>query len=312
MYFKAPNPPHGASITYFVKDVPKTDKEIRQEKEKTLFEKGEKIPQPSYEALQAEEKEIKPYLIFTISDESNNVVRQLFKSASKGVNRIYWNYTYSGFSPVNATKFDPLSTGRNGIQAMPGNYIVSLAMYTKGEIKELAGPVQFTCKPLEIVTFPSTDNTAKLAWLKEASEYARTVYGTMNYTGELLSRVNAVMQALQAAPASTAEMKKEASRIISEIEAVQYRFRGPEAKASSEEIPPTDVPLADRLNEIAITSYSQSGNISHIAKDQLTILKTEFPPVLERVTRAGEDIRKLETQLDAIKAPWTPGRVPKL
>ncbi len=35
--------------------------------------------------LQAEEKEIKPYLIFTITDESNNVVKQIYKSASKGV-----------------------------------------------------------------------------------------------------------------------------------------------------------------------------------------------------------------------------------
>lgn len=312
MYYKAANPAYGAAITYFIKDVPKTDKSLRQEKEKELYEKSEKIPQPSYEALQAEEKEIKPYLVFSITDENNNLVKQIFKSAGKGVNRVSWNYTYSGLSPVSTTKFDPVSTGRNGIQAMPGTYKVSMSMYAKGEFKELAGPVSFNCKPLDIVSFPSTDNTAKLIWLKEASEYARTIYGTMNYNSELLNRVNAIMQALQNTPASTQEMKKEAARLISELEAVAFRFRGPEAKASSEEIPPTDVPLGDRLNEIAITSYNMSGNISKIAKDQLTILKTEFPPVLEKVKKAWEDMQKLENQLDAIKAPWTPGRVPKL
>jgi photosystem II stability/assembly factor-like uncharacterized protein len=311
-YFKAANPSYGATVTYYVKDVPETNKAIRQKKEKELFEKGEKIPQLSYETLQAEEKEIKPYLIFTITDESNNLVKQIFKSASKGVNRVNWNFTYSGFSPVSTTKFDPVTTGRNGIQAMPGTYKVSLSMYAKGEIKELAGPVSFICKPLDIVTFPSTDNNAKLNWLKEASEYARTVYGTMNYNNELLGRANAIMQALQNTPASTQEMKKEAARLISELEAVAFRFRGQEAKASSEEIPPADVPLGDRLNEIAITSYSTSSNISQIAKDQLTVLKSEFPPVLEKVTRIWEDMQKLEKQLDAIKAPWTPGRVPKL
>ncbi|MBG0858937.1 MAG: hypothetical protein IQL11_05495, partial [Bacteroidales bacterium] len=72
------------------------------------------------------------------------------------------------------------------------------------------------------------------------------------------------------------------------------------------------VPLSDRLNEIAITSYSLSGNISQIAKDQLTILKSEFPPVHTRVIKAGEDLQTLEKQLDAIGAPWTPGRVPRL
>ncbi|MCJ7447026.1 MAG: YCF48-related protein [Bacteroidales bacterium] len=311
-YFKADNPPYGASITYFIKEVPKTGKAIRQEKEKALFEKGEKIPQPDYLTLQTEEKEIKPYLIFTITDENNNVVRQIFKSASKGVNRVNWNFTYSGFSPVTTTKFDPLSSGRNGIMAMPGTYKVSLAIYAKGETKELSVPVSFTCKPLDIVTFPATDNQAKLTWLKEASDYARTIYGTLNYTNELLSKANAVMQALQLTPASTSEMKKEAGRLISELESVIFRFRGPEAKASSEEIPPTDVPLYDRLNEIAITSYSLSSNISQIAKDQLIVLKSEFPPVLARVTKAGEDLQRLEKQLDAIGAPWTTGRVPKL
>jgi uncharacterized protein YoxC len=195
---------------------------------------------------------------------------------------------------------------------MPGTYKVSMSMYAKGEFKELAGPVSFICKPLDIVTFPSTDNNAKLNWLKEASEYARTVYGTMNYNNELLERANAIMQALQNTPASTQEMKKEAARLISELEAVAFRFRGQEAKASSEEIPPTDVPLGDRLNEIAITSYSTSSNISQIAKDQLTVLKSEFPPVLEKVNKIWEDMQKLEKQLDDIKAPWTPGRVPKL
>jgi photosystem II stability/assembly factor-like uncharacterized protein len=312
MYFKAKNPEYGAAIYYFVKEVPETLKSIRQKKEKDLFEKGEKIPQPSYEDLQAEEKEIKPYLIFTITDESNNVVKQIYKSAGKGVNKVTWNYTYSGVSPVNTTKFDPLSTGRNGIMAMPGTYRVSMAMFAKGEIKELAGPVSFICKPLDIVTFPSTDNNAKLAWLVEASDYARTIYGTMNYTNDLLNRANAVAQALQNTPASTIEMKKEASRIIRELEEINFRFRGQPAKASSEEVPPAEVPLSDRLGELAINSYNQSGNISQIAKDQLKILRDEFPPVLERATKAGDDLQKLEKQMDAIKAPWTPGRVPRL
>lgn len=311
-YFKAKNPPYGANIYYYVKEVPETAKSIRQKKEKELFEKGEKIPQPSYEELQAEEKEIKPYLIFTITDESNNIVQQIFKSASKGMNSITWNFTYSGFSPVSTTSFNPLGSSRNGIMAMPGTYKVSLSIYAKGELKELAGPVAFSCKPLDIVTFPSTDNRAKLAWLKEASDYARTVYGTLNYTNELKDRANSVAQALHNTPASTPDMRKEAERLIAELENIIFRFRGPSARASSEEIPPADVPLSNRLNRIAMTSYSQSGDISQIVKDQLTVLKSEFPPVLERAKKAGEDLQKLEKQLDDIKAPWTPGRVPKL
>ena len=66
-YFKSPNPEFGATITYFVKDVPKTAKAIRQEKEKALFEKGEPIPQPSIEDLECRGKRDK-----TLSDIHNN------------------------------------------------------------------------------------------------------------------------------------------------------------------------------------------------------------------------------------------------
>ena len=76
MYYVADNPPFGATITYYVDTVPKTDRDLRKEKEKKLFEKGEFIPQPSARDLSLEEREIKPYLIFTITDDEGNVIRK--------------------------------------------------------------------------------------------------------------------------------------------------------------------------------------------------------------------------------------------
>jgi photosystem II stability/assembly factor-like uncharacterized protein len=323
MYFKAPNPDFGATFTYFVKEVPKTAEALRHEKEKALFAKGEPIPQPSIAELDAEAKEEKPYLVFTITDESNNVVKRLYKSASKGVNRITWNFTYESLSPVTTTKYEPVSSGGprgrrgyggggRGIQAMPGTYKVSMAMVAKGETRQLSEPVPFVCKPLGLATFPATDLKAKYAWIGEASEFARTMFGTISYTSELVDQVNAVMQAIHQTPLATPEMMKEAERINNELEDIQFKFNGPKAKASSEELPPVDVPLTDRLGEMASSTYGSSGDITTTAKQQLEILKNEFPPILERVKKAGEDLQKLGKQLDAIKAPWTPGRVPEL
>ena len=83
----------------------------------------------------------------------------------------------------------PVTGGRRGgggIQAMPGTYKVSMSMFSKGEIKELAGPVPFICKPLGLATFPATDLKAKYAWIGEASDFSRKMYGTMSYTSELV------------------------------------------------------------------------------------------------------------------------------
>ena len=317
MYFKSPNPEFGATFTYYVKEVPKVAKSIRQEKEKALFEKGEPIPQPSITDLDAEAKEIKPYLIFTVTDESNNVVKRMYKAASKGVNRIVWNFTYESISPVTATKYDPIGEtggrrGGGGIQAMSGNYKVTMSLFAKGEIKELTGPVPFVCKPLGLSNFTVTDLKAKYSWIEEASAFSRSMYGTMSYTSELVNKVNAVMQAIHQTPGASDGLMKEAERINDELEKIMFIFNGPEAKASQEELPPMNMPLSLRLSEMASASYGTSGDIMTIGKEQLDILKSEFPSVLERVKKASDDLQKLDKQLDAIKAPWTPGRVPVL
>jgi hypothetical protein len=316
MYFKAPNPEFGSTFAYFVKDVPKTAKALRQEKEKALFEKGEPIPQPTITDLDAENKEIKPYLIFTITDEDGNIIKKMYKSADKGVNRITWNFTYEPINPVTTLKYDPL--GANiprrdaGIQVMPGNYKVSLSIFAKGETRELVAPVSFICKPLNLATFPSTNLKAKYAWISEATDFSRSMYGTISYTTELVNKTNAIMQAIHETPGASPEMMKEAGRINDELNKIIFIFNGPQAKASEEELPPMDMPLTSRLSEMASASYGTSGDITTIAKDQLDILKVEFPPIMERVKRAGQDLQNLDKQLDAIKAPWTPGRVPSL
>lgn len=315
-YFKSPNPEFGATFTYFVKDIPKTAKSIRQEEEKALFEKGEPIPQPSPEELKTEANEIKPYLIFTITDASNNIIKKIYKSASKGVGRVTWNFTYEGNSPVTTTKFDPLADGGRrrggGISAMPGSYKVSMAINANGEIKALSEPVSFICKPLNLSTFTVTDLNGKYAWLREASEFSRTINGTISYTNELSEKVNSIMQVIHQTPAASSEIVNEAKRIDNELDNILFIFNGLPAKASQEEIPPTDMSLNQRLGEMASASYGTSGDISVIGKQQLEILKAEFPPVLERVKKAGEDLLKLDKQLDGLKAPWTPGRVPVL
>jgi hypothetical protein len=127
-----------------------------------------------------------------------------------------------------------------------------------------------------------------------------------------LNKVNAIMQAIHQSPGASAEMMNEAVRINKELEAIMFLYNGPVAKASSEEIPPVDVPLSDRMSEMASGTYGSSGDVTAIAREQLEILKAEFPPVLERVKKAGADLQLLDKQLDSVKAPWTPGRIPIL
>jgi photosystem II stability/assembly factor-like uncharacterized protein len=320
MYFVSDNPPYGATITYYVDTVPKTDRDLRKDKDKKLFEKGEFIPQPTAKELSLEEREIKPYLIFTISDDEGNVIRKLYKSASKGVGRITWNFTHAGYQPVRAAeKFNPVPEtgersrwGGGGISVMPGKYFVSMALYAKGEVKELAGPEPFICKPLDIVTLPVTDSEAKEKWTKEMTAFAKTAYGAISYAAELDGKVNTIMQTIHQTTEAPASLMQEAVALSDEMNEITYLIRGISVGASTEETPPSPASLSARLSTMSRSLYGNSGDISGIADQQFQVLKKEFPVLLGRIQKAGAAVDALNAKLDEIKAPWTSGRVPKL
>ncbi len=86
------------------------------------------------EELRAEEDEVKPHLIFTITDKDGNVVRKLSKGISKGINRINWDLRYASTRPINIDdgKYDPTSMGGSGMLALPGTYYISMSQVVKG------------------------------------------------------------------------------------------------------------------------------------------------------------------------------------
>ena len=54
-YFKADNPAFGATLTYYIKEAPKSLKETRQEKEKELIKENQPVYYPTWDELRAED-----------------------------------------------------------------------------------------------------------------------------------------------------------------------------------------------------------------------------------------------------------------
>ena len=314
-YFTAPNPEFGATFSYYLKDVPKTDKQIRKEKEKELFEAGKPIPQPSWKELEEEAKEITPYLIFTVKDEKGNIVRKFNKAPSKGINRVNWDLKYQNVYPVrlNDKKYDPLKKESAYWLVMPGKYSLSIDMYQKGNTKELVKNQPFNVVALNNTSLPANNRQEMVNFQRKFDELARVMTGTMSYYEELLEKIHYLKQAIISTPEAGNDLLAEASAIEKELENIQFVFEGLEPKASSEEIPPSPVPLADRMQYIM---YGQSGSTSEItstSKLAYEIINEELPALIEKLKTIGNvDVKKLEEKLELAKAPWTPGRVPVL
>lgn len=311
-YFLAKNPDFGAVFTYFLKDAPKTLVEMRHEREKKLFEKGERIPQPSDSLLRAEREEIPAYLTFTVTDESGNEICRINKAPSSGINRINWDLRSPDKSPVSGKeKYDPITTSRRGIPVMPGKYNVSLSITVRDSVKQLAGPVTFNAVALNNSTLPAPDRAALADFQKKVAELSRVMLGTEEYADELLKRAYALEVALNTVAGANADLRSRLGKVSEQLEGIKLKFNIVSNKPSDEENPPAPVTLDNRLGKIVYASWGSTSAPTQMQLDAYKILMTEFPPVYNEIKQIGEvTLKSLEKEVDALGAPATPCRLP--
>ncbi|HKJ81174.1 MAG TPA: hypothetical protein VJ954_04075 [Ignavibacteriaceae bacterium] len=312
-YFKAPNPDYGAEFTYYIKEVPKTLKQIRHEKEKELFKEGKRIPQPDEKQMRAEKEEIAPYLVFTITDAAGNVVRKITKKAGKGVQRENWDLRFESASPVKAVKnkFNPLAKENGSTLVMPGTFKVSIAMITRNGSKPVGNPFSFNVKPLNNTTLPAAKRSDVVAFQEKANKVVRTVRGTYNFLEDMMDKVADIKQAILNTPDAPETLMAEADKLSGELQDIWLKFDRDADHPSAEETPPSPVTFNERLGTLAYTHWRSTSDITQKEKDAFNILSEEFPPVLNEIKKLyNSDLKNLQAELEKYNAPWTPGRIP--
>jgi hypothetical protein len=263
-----------------------------------------------------EEEQQEPTLIFTVYDEDGYAIRKLTKKASKGVNKITWDLRYPSTMPVSAgTSFGGRrggSSGGSGFLAMPGTYTVGMDIVEDGDVIALTEPVAFIAKLLQHATLPAKDFGALVAFQKEVSELSRVMAGTQRLAQEQTGKLDAIKKALVQTPEAGVQMGVRVKDLEAQLKDIQYALNGPQARASWEELPPMQMPLNRRLSTMTYTHWSSTSELTKTETDQMEILREEFPPVLSQLEQVVDGIRELDQELEALKAPWTPGRVPEL
>ncbi len=314
-YYTAENPPFGATFNYYLKESPKTLKQMRHEKEKELFREKKPIPQPSGERLRAEENEIPPYLLFTIHDEEGNEVRKLTTRAAKGIQRITWDLKYQNPFPLELPKdeFNPTREGAsNGsMLALPGKYMVGLELIVRDSVTLLSEPVPFEARVLDITTMPAKNQEAANAFMEQVANMARNVQNTVRFAREIQERSQYVMQAILETPGLDRPLMEQARQVERQVEDILYRIYGPEPEASWEEIPPREMPLMRRMNAVIRARWSSTSDITQTMRDNYNIIEEEFPPLLDELKSLNNELNIIENKLEEAGAPWTPGRIPK-
>lgn len=312
-YYTAPNPEFGATFSWWLKEVPKTLRQIREEKEADLFKKGERIPQPTEQELRAEAAEVAPYLTFTITDAGGNVIRRIYAKPSKGLNRTLWNLRYAGTFPMGSRdSFDPFSDGSSGLLVMPGKYKVSLDITAGGETKALAGPVEFEAVVLNNASLPAEDRGALVAFQQQVAELIRKVQGTNNFAEELKQRITTMAQAVHATPGASPQLESRLLKLAGQVDDILFAFNGKTPKASREENPPAPVSINERMGNIVYAFYGSTSAPTTTQKRSYEIVMDEFPALYNQLKQVSEvEIPAATLEMEKAGVPYTPGRLPE-
>ena len=312
-YYLSKNPQFGLTFDYFFKDTLSTLKELRLKEEGELFDKSEKIPQPTKAVLDKESQELVPYLVFEIMNTNGELVRKLYTKADAGMHRMNWNLRYMSTNPVhvNTHKFNVLENGNDGVLALPGDYSVEMYLVKDNKRTQLTSAVSFKTKLLKDRSLPAVDEKKKDEFYSQVADLWRVYKASNKYIRDLKIKNQYLQQAAHNINNSTLELENEIGIISNKIDSIIYALNGPYVKASWEEVPPIITPLNIRLNELFSIAWESTSAPTQTQKTIYTYLNSDLNTLLIKIKDIDVSIKDIEQELDNLKAPYTPGRMPK-
>jgi photosystem II stability/assembly factor-like uncharacterized protein len=316
-FFSAPNPPFGAVFTYYLKDELKSRRKQRQEAESKIDQDKSNEPghaQPPYptlDQLRAEEREIEPAVVMIVSDEEGNVIRRVSGPAKVGFHRVAWDLRYPAPNPIELKEpeADVFSPPPGGPLVAPGKYTVRVAKRIDGVETSLGAPQTFNVVPLYLSIMKESDRAAVLDFQKKAAALQRTLMGAARVTQESLTRVQYIRRALDEIAGPDPKLLAKVNTIDASLRDINDQLNGdPILRRANEPFAPS---LLDRVNT-AVNGLTTTAPPTATHREALTIAQQQTGPLLERLHKLIEvDLADVEKQMNALGAPWTPGRIPQ-
>ncbi|TAK63405.1 MAG: glycosyl hydrolase [Bacteroidetes bacterium] len=309
-YYTAPNPPFGATFTYFLKSAYKTKKEIRQEAEKEAIKNKQPVYYPTWDELRAEDEAIPPEIFLTITDEAGNLIRTLSAANSKGVNRVTWDLRYPlhflASPPPPGSDDEPDS----GPFVMPGKYTATLYKRIDGIATQLGESQSITVSVLGQETMKQADVQNLAEFQKKLSRLLRTLSGTMQTATEAASKISAIKRALNETPGPVEALKTRVFALERTMNEILRNLRGDMTKRSRSENSPLSI--RNRIERIADDQRMSTSPPGQTHLDAYRIGSEELSVELQKLkTLMKGELAEVEKEMESIGAPWTPGRFPE-
>ncbi len=312
-FYTAENPPFGATFTYYLKESLKTKKARRQETDKAAERRGTDATLPSSDDLRAEEEEESPAVIFSITDASGQMARRLTGATTAGMQRVTWDLRYPPASlappaPPDAES-DPYYQLPSGSLVMPGKYKVSFAKRVNGVMTPLSAPQEFTVTVEGLAAMSAEDRAGLVEFQQKVGRLQRAVSGALETANALKPRLALIKRALLDTPNAGDKLLDDAANIDKWMNEILRRLRGDVILRNRNEN--TAPSIGDRVSAIVGAQRMSTARPTRTQMTQYTVAAQDFEQVLAQLRTLVEvDLARLEKEMEAADAPWTPGRIP--
>jgi len=310
-YYAAPNPPFGATYTYYLKEKLKTRREKRQDEEKKAIKAGKDVRIPPIEDLRAEDEEKEPQILLIVKDETGELVRRVSAPREKGMHRASWDLRYPSSEPTRVSRpedLPPWAQNPVGPLVSPGTYTVSLVKEVDGEITDLTEPQSFKVVALESATFAAADKQGVLEFRSKVARLQRAMRGALRFGGEVDARIKHLRKAFADTPGADPIWLKELDALNKRLTDLQTALRGDATRASREE--PTPPSINERVMNIVGDQWFLTSAPTLTQREQFGFAADEFGQALDGLQKLANDLEALEMKFETAGAPWTPGRLP--
>jgi photosystem II stability/assembly factor-like uncharacterized protein len=311
-YYTADNPPFGATVTWYLKDPIRTRKERRQESERDADRRGQPVAWPTRDQLRAEEEEDAAAIVITITDSNDRVVRRLTGPVTAGVQRLTWDLRYpaANLSAPPPPDADPDFEPPSGPLVMPGTYKATVSKRVDGVMTQLGQPQQFQIVVEGQENMSTADRSALVEFQQKAVRLQRAVSGATQAANGLRPRLTAIKRAISETPSLPHSLYDNAMALEKRNNEIIRALSG-DAEARRRNMI-TRPSINERVGYVVGAQRMSTSRPTQTQANQYAAAAQDFETVLSQLRQLIEvDLTRLEKQLEAAGAPWTPGRVPE-
>lgn len=303
--YRSENPPFGAVFTYYLQDLPKTERAQRREKEQSLKAQNQDVPFPGWDQLRRESVEQQASTMLLVKNDKGEPIRWIQGASGKGLHRVSWDLRLPAPSPINLTvpSFRPPWAGDpQGPLVAPGTYSVTLYVLHNGELEAQGEPQEFTVKP----AFPDVPAYEDiLAFAEETSELSRKVSAAGRQLGEAGEKLRFYRAAFTETPAIPVELFSVWNTLNKELSDLRIALNGDNVVRSKDESTPPSI--SSRVGN-ATGHWSTTEAPTTTQKRNLEIAVREFADYQPEAAAFFARLADFERKMEQAGAPYTPNR----